>query len=163
MHHTREVQSALPKRPIHQGPRPHTYESRGGSQIVLEFADPMVSPSVEREDMFSPMLYHHASNSPPLLSSVASQDTPILNRATSWSGVLKRKESSTGTSARTPSISNGNVGGAGHSRLQVTFQAIKNMSAGLASPRFDFSPNKKIGNEDRSPGYFDVNTEEGRD
>lgn len=53
-------------------------------------------------------------------------------------------------------------------RLQATFDAIKKMSAGLGSPRLDFSP-RKMGQatvvsasasaEARDPGYFDVETD----
>jgi hypothetical protein len=87
------------------------------------------------------------------------RSAPALGRATSWSGVLKRENSSAGTPtpAHTPTIVNGST--TGRTRLQATFQAIKKMSASLSSPRFDFSPSKQSAGE-RSPGYFDVMTEE---
>lgn len=86
----------------------------------------------------------------------------------SWTDILKREESSS-PSVRSPGAlspinsngsSNGNSGG--WTRLQTTFEAIKKMSAGMGSPRFDHSPGKEKGEGERSPGYFDVTTEEGQ-
>lgn len=147
------------------GLRPHTYESRGGSHVVLEFADPtsngMVSPVLERKAMMPPTLRHHASSPVALLPHANSRPTPMLSRAASWCGVLKREGSSSSTPAVTPSINSGKINGSAHTRLQATFQVIKNMSAGLASPRYDHGLSKKSDNGDRSPGYFDISTEEG--
>lgn len=140
---------------------PLMYESRGGSHVRLEFADPtaspMVSPSMELKAARPPAAWHAATSSTPLASPMV-KSAPGLSRATSWSGVLKQGDSSVGTEAlrRTTSISGG-VGN-GHTRLQATFQAIKKMSAGLSSPRIDFGPSRHKEGA-KTPGYFDVTTE----
>lgn len=140
------------------------YESQGGSHVTLEFADPtaspMVSPSVEYKSTHRPIVHHTAISPPPLMSPTSIWSEPALTRATSWSGVLKRENSSAGMSALTPTVSNGSTGNTGQTRLQATFNAIKKMSAGLSTPRSDYSPSKLKDNGERSPGYFDVTAEE---
>lgn len=131
---------------------------------MLEFADPtaspMVSPSVEYKSTRPPTGHHTAPSPPPLVSPTSMWSAPALSRATSWSGVLKRENGSAGTPALTPTMSNDNTGGTGQTRLQATFQVIKKMSAGLSTPRSDYSPSKQKENGERSPGYFDVTAEE---
>lgn len=140
------------------------YESREGSQVYLEFADPNSSPIVECPPD-RPRAMHRASSplarSIPLSPFGKPRSAPALSRAISWSGVLRRDYNSTGTPALSPSVSSGSttVSG-GQTRLQATFQAIKKMSVGLASPRIDYGWNKPVV---QSPGYFDVTTEEGGD
>lgn len=126
----------------------------------------MVSPSMEYRPI-PPATRHHTTNPPPTLSSLPKPSrisAPALSRATSWSGVWKREGSSTGTPALIPTISNSNDNGHGsQNRLQATFQAIKKMSAGLSSPRFDYSPRRERGDSERGLGYFNVTTEEHED
>lgn len=118
----------------------------------------MVSPSIEYKATRPPTIRHTVTSPAPRVSATKRRNAPVLGRATSWSGVLKRENSSGGTPAHTPTIVNDSRG-TGQTRLQATFQAIKKMSAGLSSPRFDNSPSKQSVGE-RSPGYFDVTTEE---
>ena len=59
--------------------------------------------------------------------------------------------------ASTPTIDSSSTR---QTRLQATFQAIKNMSAGPSSPRFNYSPGKQKESGERSPGYSEVTTEE---
>ncbi|KAJ8111737.1 hypothetical protein OPT61_g5733 [Boeremia exigua] len=47
-HHSQSAHSYSPRRPQHLAPGPNTYESQGGSYVVLEFADPISSPMEER-------------------------------------------------------------------------------------------------------------------
>ncbi|KAF3051158.1 hypothetical protein E8E11_010390 [Didymella keratinophila] len=161
-HHTQQAHSAPPKRSTHLGSRPLTYESEGGSHITLEFADPtaspIVSPSIEYKTTRPPTVRHTATSPAPRVPALNRRSAPVVGRATSWSGVLKRENNSAGTPARTPTVASG-ITATGQTRLQATFQAIKKMSAGLSSPRFDYSPSKQSAGE-RSPGYFDVTTEE---
>jgi hypothetical protein len=121
-------------------------------------ASPMVSPSIEYKATRPPTIRHTATSPAPRMSATNRRSAPSLGRAISWSGVLKRENSSAGTPAHTPTIAGGSTG-AGQTRLQATFQAIKNLSAGLSSPRFDYTPSKLSVGE-RSPGYFDVTIED---
>ena len=130
---------------------------------MLEFADPTLSPLVSPSRDFTgvrPRIKQHAS-SPPLPSTGARRTAPSLSRSTSWSGVLKREgSSSSSTLDVSPSPSSSTASGSlGQTRLQATFSALKKMSAGLASPRFDFTPNRQKEEEGRTPGYFDVAVE----
>ncbi|KAJ4985517.1 AhpC/TSA family protein [Stagonosporopsis vannaccii] len=151
------------RRPQHPNLHPNMYESQRGSHVMLEFADPTLSPMVSpsREVTATrPRITHYAS-SPPLPSPAMSRrGVPSLSRATSWSGVLKREGSSGSRLDMTPSPNDGTNSSFGHTRLQATFMALKKMSAGLASPRIDNTPNKQKDENGRTPGYFDVTAEE---
>ncbi|KAF1927495.1 thioredoxin-like protein [Didymella exigua CBS 183.55] len=160
-HQNQTAHSASSKRPAHSGPHPLTYESKGGSHVTLEFADPtaiaMVNPSVEKKAIRPPAMRHRATSPPPRVSTTNGRTAPVLGRAMSWSGgFLKRENSSAGTPPLTPTQRSGSPG-PGQTRLQATFQAFRNMGAGLGSPRVDASPSKQ---GERNRGYFDVTTEE---
>ncbi|KAF3031128.1 hypothetical protein E8E12_000937 [Didymella heteroderae] len=45
-HHNQRAQSPSSRLATHLGPNPLTYESQGGSHVMLEFADPTASPMV---------------------------------------------------------------------------------------------------------------------
>ncbi|KAJ4363574.1 hypothetical protein N0V83_009870 [Neocucurbitaria cava] len=141
----------------------NTYETRHGSHIVLEFADPTSgSPITSPGVMSAPPT---AGLSPPMhrRTSHGRPPPPPLSRATSWAGSSgsingwTRKGSD--TAKEVPSTPGGS-----QTRLQATFETIKKMSAGLASPRLDFSPRRSHdgkkgggpGEGVKSPGYFDV-------
>ncbi|KAH6625557.1 thioredoxin-like protein [Boeremia exigua] len=168
-HHHHKALTEPPRKVRNFVPGPNTYESQGGSFVVLEFADPISSP------MVSPIAEHNLhkgmrpkmtqrASSPPTQSIAARRAAPVLSRAMSWSGALKREGSSPSASALTPTAKSptgtGGVSSPGQTRLQATFLAIKKMSAGLSSPRFDLTPNKQKEGSGRSPGYFDVTTGE---
>ncbi|CAO2651523.1 Nn.00g040930.m01.CDS01 [Neocucurbitaria sp. VM-36] len=141
----------------------NTYETRHGSHIVLEFADPTSS---------SPIASPSASSAPPTVGlsppmhrrqSHGRNTSPTLSRATSWAGTSGANgwtRKSSDTTKETPPVAAGT-----QTRLQATFETIKKMSAGLASPRLDFSPRRNDGKKGqitgsgegvKSPGYFDV-------
>lgn len=149
-----------PKRLNQLVPRPHTYESQGGSHVTLEFADPtaspMVSPIAEYKSMILPVAGEPVSSARLSAPTTGRASAPMLSRATSWSGVLRR-DNSTGRPTPTPKTSSGSTG-PGQTRLQGTFQAIKRLSAGLSSPRVDPGPGR-VGDE-RNLGYFVATTEE---
>lgn len=150
---TRSANSILPHLAKH-----NTYESRTGSHVVLEFADPTSSPQGSPNPQCTP-----ATTSVP------------LSRATSWQGPHPTSSPhgsangwSSSKSADNPNDqANGRVETPTQTRLQATFEALKRMSTGLGSPRADYSPRKSenaktgmVGEEGRSPGYFDVVVEE---
>ncbi|KAH5398428.1 hypothetical protein HBI67_214460 [Parastagonospora nodorum] len=87
----------------------NTYESSRGSQVVLEFEDPTAA---------SP------KGSP---QSASFPKVPALTRAASWQG----STAANGDGLKSP-------GTPGQTRLQQTFETIKKISAGLASPRLDY-------------------------
>lgn len=130
----------------------NTYESRRGSTVVLEFADPTSSP--QKSPLPTPttvgMPRHHSAGPPPTLS-----------RGKSWQGAPSSQNGwlSPDSAATTTPPSQGH----GQTRLQMTVEALKRMGAGMASPRADHSPRKTAsvnGNgEVRMPGYFDVVSE----
>jgi hypothetical protein len=148
------------------------YESERGSHIFLEFADPTSSFSTEDRPIH-PRVTQAEGDPPPQLPSripsvrrKSAPPAPPLSRATSWSGMLRRNgsnvDSSVGTPASTPPLqTNGRLTpGGGQTRLQATFQAIKKMSSGLASPRIDFGPGRPVDGGAKDSGYFAVRTEE---
>lgn len=110
----------------------NTYESRTGSHVVLEFADPM--PNSQERD--SP---HGGS-------------TPACRGTMSWSASYHGNPTSNcwgRNSPLSPDTASSVVGGLttpSQTRLQATFEALKKMGSGLASPRAEV----------RAPGYFDV-------
>ncbi|KAJ4369284.1 hypothetical protein N0V86_009115 [Didymella sp. IMI 355093] len=158
-HYSHKAHSAPPKRPTHLDSRLLEYQSETGSHVTLEFADPLssplASPSIELNAALG--LATHSAASPARPYTTSRRSAPVLSRATSWSAVLRR-ESSAGTPALTPTLSNDTVRPT-QTRLQSAFHAIRKMSAGLTSPRLDPSPDRRASGE-RSPGYFDGVTEE---
>ncbi|KAH5211510.1 hypothetical protein HBI62_201760 [Parastagonospora nodorum] len=110
----------------------NTYESRRGSQVVLEFADPTAaSPKGSPQ----PALFPKA---------------PALTRAASW----QCSTAANGDGWKSP-------GTPGQTRLQQTFDTIKKISAGLASPRLDYgrdwgSRSGSGSNAGDAKSYFDV-------
>ncbi|KAF1961716.1 thioredoxin-like protein [Byssothecium circinans] len=104
----------------------NTYESRRGSHIILEFADPTSSPQGTPSPSPSPFSYplHPRHSSPTSLSTTSS---PGL------SGVTERASALQGQGITSSGAGAG--GGGQQTRLQATFEAIKKMSAGLGSPR----------------------------
>lgn len=121
------------------------YESRRGSHVILEFADPTSSPQASPHatpgSIFPPYLHPSPRSSAQFLAASAHSPPP-----------LSTPKSAVGSPA----------GGAERTRLQATFEAIKKMSAGLTTPRGDLTPKKNgaVSKGDRedvqSPGYFDV-------
>ncbi|KAK7181752.1 thioredoxin-like protein [Paraphaeosphaeria sporulosa] len=132
----------------------NTYESRRGSHVVLEFADPTSSPRT------SP----HATPGSPTVQPLYSP----------WLSAPARVQSPSSI-ATTPRPSEATLQGGTPTRLQATFEAIKKMSAGLASP----SPKRAVSGgrggaeggkaaegsgqgqgqrqgQVQTPGYFDV-------
>ncbi|KAF1847519.1 thioredoxin-like protein [Cucurbitaria berberidis CBS 394.84] len=139
----------------------NTYETRHGSHIILEFADPTSSPTA------SPSAGSAPSLSPPVhrQPSFSRGNSPALSRATSWGGTsvtngwARKSSDPTKETASTPARASSQT------RLQATFETIKKMSAGLASPRLEAvtrrsfgrrGPDTGTGEEAKSPGYFDV-------
>ncbi|KAF2852690.1 thioredoxin-like protein [Plenodomus tracheiphilus IPT5] len=133
-----------------------TYESRRGSHVVLEFADPtscnQTSPLATPANMMirSRPGNHRAYSHSQAANKGTAPATTIRSRTASEP---PRQVSSV---PPTP--------GGGPTRLQATFEAIKRMSAGLASPRLDYGLRKMsqsagASEEARDPGYFDVVTE----
>lgn len=87
------------------------YESKRGSHIFLEFADPTSSFGTEDRPMYPRVLQAEGDPStqheqlPSRIPSVrrkSAPPAPPLNRATSWSGMLRRNGSNVGSSAGTP-------------------------------------------------------------
>lgn len=128
----------------------NTYESRRGSHVVLEFADPTGSPPAAEsrsraESYKGPYLSNGWSS-----GSHSNVNTPGVGGAAG----------SSGASAQVVPAGEG-----GQTRLQATFEALKKYGSGLASPRLEHSPMRGgagksaggLGNveEVRSPGYFD--------
>ena len=182
-HHSthRQQHSAKPNQPIRTtqigdiGASPHIYESERGSHILLEFADPTSSFSTKDQPTHPRALQAASSPSPqhqqlpsriPSVRRMSEPPAPPLSRATSWSGMLRRNGSSVSTNPATPAFTpplhiDGRITpGGGQTRLQATFQAIKKMSSGLASPRLDYSPSRQADGGVRDPGYFAVETAE---
>lgn len=134
----------------------NTYESRRGSHVILEFADPTSSPLASPNATPGSIL-------PPYPLSRHSSHQSLTNHSSATStSSLSRQSSGMTASALS---SRDNPSGGGQTRFQATFEAIKKMSAGLTSPRIDFSPKKSVRSsggdagareEARSPGYFDV-------
>lgn len=132
--------------------RHNTFESRSGNHVVLEFADPttpsQVSPCASPlpRSPVSPSLARTVSTFYPTPSLLSPRyETPPITRTIS------------------------SPGGGSQTRLQMTFEAIKKLSAGLASPRIEFGikrngedKGRKSGSTgernstDSGPGYFDV-------
>lgn len=156
----------------------NTYETRGGSHIVLEFADPTSSPGQQNagatalapgsasspsHHQFPSVTHYHSQSSPHSFGSPRSAtSSPTLSRQVSHAVSLTQTHSP--VSPSTPDQGQGQP-----TRLQATFEAIKKMSTGLSSPRIDFATRRGTsavaggsgsGREDvgvaRSPGYFDV-------
>lgn len=131
---------------------------------MLESADPtaspLVSPSLEHKVTYSAKARHQGTSTPPLTYNAAKKNAPMIERATSWSGVLRRQGSSTSSQGLTTPTNGVTTNGTGQTRLQATFQAIKYMSSGLGSPRLNFSPDKRVASGDKSPGYFGGEVEE---
>ncbi|KAH7125522.1 thioredoxin-like protein [Dendryphion nanum] len=140
-----------------------TYESRRGSHVILEFADPTLSP--QGSPSHTPGLdpSQHSLSPSPILFRTTSSPSPILSRTTSLNpndlppsrrgtprlggaGLSPRAGAGVrlgmGIAAGSPGAG---AGGNAQTRLQMTFEAIKKMSTGLASPRLDFSPKKGKG------------------
>lgn len=122
----------------------NTYESRRGSHVVLEFADPTASPP-------------HGPSTPATRPSSARQ---MLTRTTSWNGPSPGRVD--GWANKSPEVGKGSghlspPTPASQTRLQATFEAIKKMSSGLASPRKSEGGKSAMGGEDG--GYFDVAVE----
>ncbi|KAF2819380.1 hypothetical protein CC86DRAFT_413077 [Ophiobolus disseminans] len=144
-----------------QTPCQNTYESRRGSQVVLEFADPTASP---------PMGPSTPATRP---TSHGRQSAPALSRATSWKGTVPAGSNS--WASKSPDHGNKHLSPppASQTRLQATFEAMKKMGSGLGSPGAEYSPRKseglrsamRNGNEQdvKSPGYFDVAVEAARE
>ncbi|OAK97168.1 hypothetical protein IQ06DRAFT_296370 [Phaeosphaeriaceae sp. SRC1lsM3a] len=129
---------------VPQIPKQNTYESRTGSQVVLEFADPTLTP--HKSPQPSPLLRHHSAGPP-----------PTITHRKSWTG----PPSTPNEWLRPHSVVSPTTPGQGQqTRLQMTFEALKRMGAGMASPRVAISPRRNgssTGEENvRTPGYFDV-------
>ncbi|KAH7067777.1 thioredoxin-like protein [Paraphoma chrysanthemicola] len=129
----------------------NTYESRTGSHVVLEFADPTLSP--------------HGSPLPFPLSRSSSWQGP--DRQPRSSSVARSSWGRTGTDGAKDVQGNP----PSQTRLQATFETLKKFGQGLGTPRADYSPRKtegarnggeagKDGEDGRMPGYFDVVVDE---
>ncbi|KAH7374383.1 thioredoxin-like protein [Pyrenochaeta sp. MPI-SDFR-AT-0127] len=164
--------STAPPVPIAKNLPPHlakhnTYESRRGSHVVLEFADPTLSqnPSPLSTPSLSAMgvCLPHRSRS----QHTTRNNSPSGDRSTGWNGPNGYDRKASDPPRETHGmVSNLGVNGqaaTSQTRLQATFEAIKKMSTGLATPRVELSPKKNEAAEGaRSPpGYFDVITDEG--
>jgi hypothetical protein len=114
----------------------NTYESRRGSHVVLEFAEPTASSPTGSPRTSASGSRNHNYGPPPTLS-----------RAASWQG----QQPVNGWKSPEPATP-------GQTRLQQTFEVIKKMSAGLASPRLDYGRWSGSAAEGESEGksYFDV-------
>jgi hypothetical protein len=138
-----------------------TYESRRGSHVTLEFADPTLSPSAGSPPS-TPM-----GPPPRNYSQYQQQCTTSRNVSPGLTHNYHSAPTSNerGKSKSPDAVLTPNGSYAPPTRLQATFEAIKKMSAGLSSPRLNYSPRKTEGGktglvEDvRNPGYFDVVTE----
>jgi len=138
-----------------------TYESRRGSHVVLEFADPTSSPqtaftaarksasdanlpgNLRTHSLFQLQVGHARANSAERLDGGRTHSEPPTPLP--WS---------------VPSTPGAQT------RLQATFGTIKKMGAGLVSPRRDLAPRKAMGAvgasaQTKDPGYFDVKTDDG--
>jgi hypothetical protein len=103
---------------VHQrlAPPNNTYESNRGDLVVMEFADP-TSASAQ-------------GNPQRTLMPVGTREMPpTLSRAATWQGIMQMN----GSGRRSPEAPV-----LARTRLEATFEAIKKMSAGLASPRLDY-------------------------
>ncbi|KAF2015511.1 thioredoxin-like protein [Aaosphaeria arxii CBS 175.79] len=131
--------------------RHNTYESRRGSHIFLEFADPTLTPKRSPPPP--------ASKLSPI--SIQSSSPKLLSRTTSMN---QSSRGSTPKLETPPPSGKGLMSpiGTGQTRLQATFEAIKKMSSGLASPKLDLSSRKNNGKietkeeAEAGPGYFDA-------
>lgn len=156
------------------------YETRGGSHIVLEFADPTHNPQkalTARKDgtPTDPMARKQQQGNSETLRTKSMPQTQAGLTAGAGAGAgahAHRPESL--DRARTRSepprpLSRSmllSTPGAQQTRLQITLGAIKKMSAGIVSPRRDCAPRKAAagagtGGETSGPGYFDVTTDDG--
>lgn len=105
---------------------------------MLEFAEPTASPSESPQPSSTPRSRYHNYGPPPTLS-----------RAASWQGQQLANEWK----------SSGPATPGGQTRLQSTFDAIKKMSAGLASSRLDYgrwSGSARDERDEEGKSYFDV-------
>ncbi|KAF2995538.1 hypothetical protein E8E13_002564 [Curvularia kusanoi] len=181
-HQHHAAQPVTPKRLPRQGAPYNMFSNEAGSQVYLEFEHPVGGSQSMEYVPQRPRPAQSASSPPrhprprsPVAAALRRRSAPVLSRATSWSGMLRRNGangsnvgssvgSSVGTTPATTPPLLSNYGGrmpnaAAQTRLQATFQAIKKISSGLASPRFDASPRPADG-EGAGPGYFNVSTEE---
>ncbi|KAF2751359.1 thioredoxin-like protein [Sporormia fimetaria CBS 119925] len=149
---------------------PNTYESRRGSHVVLEFADPTSSPqsSPPAQNIASMATYTSTARLPhvsptPSSRSATSRHRPSHRLATATYNPSPATSPDAGTEKEGPP--------SGSTRLQMNFDAIKKMSgmgSGLASPRYKFgrkSPLPRKGRisegDERESGYFDSVGSEG--
>lgn len=149
--------------------RPHnfsnTYESRDGSQIVLEFADPVASPKVSPATPLAMMTQLPSGRMRPRSLSISQQSSrvapPTMSRAMSWTGASRPSGWGRVFSGGNDSASVANTPESGPpTRLQATFEVVKKISSGLPSPRMLYTSRKTgqpvVADEEvRSPGYFD--------
>ena len=159
------------------------WESRRGSHVVLEFADPTSLPQILHSGLgatspprASPLVTPNASSrgsSPGLSRQTSMNLRPILQRPTYSTTTTNTNIHAPAAKGRAdtppPKTTHSPSQGPPHqTRLQATFEAIKKMSSGLGSPRVDFAPRKtgkegedglKSGEMSRAGvgwGYFDV-------
>ncbi|KAH7065928.1 thioredoxin-like protein [Paraphoma chrysanthemicola] len=152
----------------------NTYESRRGSHVVLEFADPTLIPHGSPHPLSAPI----PSTPLPASPSTGRKPPPFpLSRASSWQGPHRQSRST--SRAKSPWVSkatdgakdqqqvNGRSEAPSQTRLQATFETLKKFGQVLGTPRADYSPRKtegakngmdadNDGEEVKSPGYFDV-------
>lgn len=161
MRNTGHSSSSLPPFRLEFAISPHnTYESRRGSHVVLEFADPIAGTN-------SP---EFSQNSSPAASSYT--PSPVASRHASSRSVTTSlrfaRMTPTPTSSPRPMIV-AEGSGSRHSditptRLQMTFDAIKKMS-GMRSPRSDVTSaidkgNGKEGCTSQCPSLCEEHEEE---
>lgn len=167
----------------------NTYESRRGSHVILEFADPTAGSKASTNSLFSTPrpAGPYRTQSQTLEQRSAPEVASSASRSVSWTGV----PSTAGWSQRSPTelprqvqnrlispapSNDGSITPAARSppiqtRLQATFEAFKKMGSGLTSPRVDAVPRRKspastslssattLEEDDGPPGYFDVEVE----
>ncbi|KAH9866717.1 hypothetical protein J1614_008410 [Plenodomus biglobosus] len=135
-----------------------TYESRRGSHVVLEFADPTSGTRTGSSAMAASM---RATTRPEAQRAHSQSQTG--NKPPAVTNFSRARTASEPT-RQTPPVPP--TPGGGQTRLQIAFEAVRKMGAGLASPRLDYVPRKSsqppsAGAETKDPGYFDIVTEEG--
>ncbi|KAI8942183.1 hypothetical protein NX059_000270 [Plenodomus lindquistii] len=162
--HSRGHSTAPPtpgaRKPVSRSPNlSQTYESRRGSHVVLEFADPtnrdQPGPSTPIGNTGIPLRPRHFR--------AASHTQTASGGPTTITSVHSRTSSEP---PRKMDIVPPPTPGGSQTRLQATFEAIKRMSSSMASPRFDYAPRKtsqstSAGEGAKDPGYFDVALTEG--